>query len=49
MSLFMRVLAVFDQFKLNQQFRASKSLSHIPTPAGLFFGVAVFIITLMYA
>jgi hypothetical protein len=45
----MRVLYHLDPFKLNKQFRATKSLSHIPTPAGFFIGIAVFIITLVYS
>jgi hypothetical protein len=43
-----RVFSVLDPFKLNQQFRASKSQSHIPTPAGVFLGLAVLIVTLAY-
>ncbi len=48
MSVYLRLLSVLDPFKLNQQFRASKSLSHIPTPAGSILGVTVLIITMIY-
>ncbi len=49
MSVIMRLVSVFDLFKVNQQFRASKSLSHIPTLAGVFLGLAVVIVTIIYS
>ncbi len=45
----MRLVSIFDTFKLNQQFRASKSFSLIPTPAGFILSISVLIITLIYS
>ena len=48
MSSVMRVFSKIDPFKLNQQFRASKKLSHIPTCSGAIFGLSISLITMVY-